>query len=59
MMVEVAGLFGHTRDFTAIHDRLLQRGLATRAGEGFETPRGELPDDLPRAVARIRSLLER
>ena len=54
-----ARLFGHTRDFTAVHDLLLQRGLATRVGEGFEPPRGELPDDLALAVARIRRLLER
>ncbi len=52
-----AGLFGHTRDFTAVHDLLIERGLATRAGEGLEPPRGELPDDLPAAVARIRELL--
>ncbi len=57
-----AGLFGHTRDFTAIHDLLLERGLASpasRVGEGLEPPRGEIPDDLPVAAARIRSLLER
>jgi mitochondrial fission protein ELM1 len=54
-----AGLFGHTRDFTAVHDLLLQRGLATRVGEGFEPPRGALPDDLTLAVERIRRLLER
>jgi len=52
-----AGLFGHTRDFTAIHDLLIRRGLATNAGSNFAAPTGAIPDDLAAAVARIRSLV--
>jgi mitochondrial fission protein ELM1 len=46
-----------TRDFTAVHDLLIERGLAVRAGERLRPPTGQVPDDLPSVVARIRSLL--
>lgn len=50
------GWFGHTRDFKAVHDYLVERGLATRWGDGFSQPGGAPPDELPAAVARIRAL---
>jgi mitochondrial fission protein ELM1 len=50
-------LFGHTRDFTAIHDLLLERGLAAPVGGSFEPPPGNVDDDLPHTVERIEQLL--
>jgi mitochondrial fission protein ELM1 len=52
-----AGLLSHTRDFRAVHDFLIERGLATAVGDGFPAPGAPIPDDLPAAVERIRVLL--
>jgi uncharacterized protein len=52
-----ARLVNQTRDFAAFYDRLIERGLAVRAGDGFAPPRGEVPDELSRVVARIKALL--
>ncbi len=51
------GVLPRTRDFTAVHDLLIERGLAVEAGEPLRPPTGQVPDDLPRVVARIRALL--
>ncbi len=51
------GILSHTRDVSAVHDLLVERGLASRVGEGFPPPGGAIEDDLPAAVARIRDLL--
>lgn len=50
-------LLPRTRDFTAIHQLLIDRGLAVLAGEELTLPRGEVPDDLPQVVTRVRALL--
>ncbi|MBL8660788.1 MAG: mitochondrial fission ELM1 family protein [Rhodospirillales bacterium] len=50
------GLVGFSRDLTALHDRLIERGLAVRLGEPFPATATKPPDDLPRVVARIRGL---
>ncbi len=55
--VHRCGLLSHTRDFTAIHDFLLERGLASVVGAGFPTSSAGVPDDLPAAVARVRALV--
>jgi mitochondrial fission protein ELM1 len=49
-------LVGYSRDLTALHDRLIARGLAVRLGEPFPTGSAPPPDDLPRVVARIAAL---
>lgn len=49
-------LLPKTRDFTAIHGLLIERGLAVPAGEPLRPPTGEVPDDLGEIVGRIRSL---
>ncbi len=53
-----AGLLGHTRDFTAIHDMLFERGLATPVGVSPPATRPTAPDDLAVAVARVQHLIE-
>ncbi len=50
------GVAKHTRDFTAFHAMLIDRGLARWAGEGFQPPDGRVPDDLETAAERVRSL---
>jgi mitochondrial fission protein ELM1 len=47
-----------TRDFTAIHDMLINRGLAVSAGSPLTAPSGEIPDDLPEVVAKVRALAD-
>jgi uncharacterized protein len=51
------GLLGYTRDFQAFHGMLFARGLAVPAGQALMPPSGEVPDDLPPVVARIRALM--
>lgn len=55
--VHRAGLLGHTRDFTAIHDMLFDRGLAAPVGQPTPSAPPPPPDDLGAAVARVRSLV--
>ncbi len=55
--VHRARFLNHVRDFQAFHQMLIDRGLATWAGQGFCEPRAEAPDDLPLVVARIKALL--
>lgn len=52
------GLLTQTRDFSAFHNMLIERGLAVRAGDGFPPPNGTVPDDLTRVVARIKALAQ-
>ncbi len=49
-------LVGYSRDLTALHEKLYERGLAVPLGQPFPQLPGEPPDDLPRVVARIREL---
>ena len=51
-------LLPRTRDFTAVHRLLIDRGLAVPAGGAIPPPRGEVPDDLPAAVGRVLALLD-
>ncbi|MFQ5971935.1 MAG: mitochondrial fission ELM1 family protein [Alphaproteobacteria bacterium] len=53
-----SGIVTQTRDFAAFHRLLIERGLAVRAGDKLEAPRGRVPDDMPLAVARITALME-
>lgn len=48
-----------TRDFTAVHDLLIERGLAVPAGAPLQPSSGDLPNDLPAVVARVRALVGR
>ncbi len=50
------GIAKHTRDFSAFHGMLVEKGLARWAGQGFEPPVGRVPDDLEAAAARVRGL---
>jgi hypothetical protein len=52
------GLIGYSRDLTAVHERLIQRGLAVHLGEPFQPPPPQpLLDDLPRVAERIKAIL--
>lgn len=53
-----SGLLTHTRDFLAFQQMLFDLGLAVPLGQGFPMPRGQVPDELPRVVERIRELVE-
>lgn len=48
-----------TRDFTAVHDLLIDRGLAVPAGAALRPSSGDVPNDLPAVVARVRALVGR
>jgi hypothetical protein len=37
---------------------LIDRGLASAAGEGLRPPRGHVPDDLALVVTRIKALMQ-
>jgi len=50
------GIASQTRDFLAFHQLLIDRELAVPLGQGFPQPQGELPDDIPKVAAAIRSL---
>jgi hypothetical protein len=50
-----SGLVKPARDFDAYHQALRERGLTVRLGEDASAPR-RAPDDLERAVARVRAL---
>ncbi len=52
-------LLPRTRDFTAIHELLIERGLAVPAGVPLRAPSGEVPNDLPAVVARVREIATR
>ena len=52
------GLIGYSRDLTAMHERLIQHGLAVHLGKPFPPPALQpLLDDLSRVVERIKALL--
>jgi mitochondrial fission protein ELM1 len=51
-------LLPRTRDFTAIHQLLIDRGLAVAAGHPLKTPEGEVPNDLSAVAERVRALLD-
>jgi mitochondrial fission protein ELM1 len=51
------GLFDGARDIPGFCRQLYAHGLAKPAGARLEPPRGEVPDDLGKVVARIRGLL--
>ena len=53
-----SGILGHTRDFTAVHDLLVDRGLARPVAQGFSDPGGAAADDLDLAVERIQALVD-
>jgi hypothetical protein len=52
------GVASQTRDFPAFHRMLVARGLAVFAGGPLRAPTGAVPDDLERAAARVRELVE-
>ncbi|HYQ92521.1 MAG TPA: ELM1/GtrOC1 family putative glycosyltransferase [Candidatus Competibacteraceae bacterium] len=51
------GLIGYSRDLTAVHELLIQRGLAVRLGDPFPPPGPPLVDDLSQVGKRIKALL--
>lgn len=50
-------LLPRTRDFTAVHKLLIDRELAVPAGGDIPAPQGEVPNDMPIVVRRVRQLL--
>ncbi|HHJ39935.1 MAG: hypothetical protein AXA67_04435 [Methylothermaceae bacteria B42] len=54
------GLIGYLRDLERIHRWLYEHGAAVPLGQGeiFSVPQGELTDDLPKVVSRIKGLFE-
>jgi mitochondrial fission protein ELM1 len=48
----------YARDLSEIHRRLYARGLAVPLGQPFEPPQTRPPDDLARAVERVRALVD-
>lgn len=51
------GLVGYSRDLTALHRMLLEKELAVPLGEKFPEGGVAAPDELPKVVDRIMSLL--
>ncbi len=51
-------LLPRTRDFTAIHQLLFDRGLAVPAGHPLKMPEGEVPNDLAAVAERVRAVLD-
>lgn len=51
------GVVTYARDFMALHQRLIDQGLAVWLGEPFPTTPAAAPDDLARVAERIRALL--
>ncbi len=51
------GLVSYSRDLTALHRLLMDKGLAAPLGAPFPAGGVEAPDELPRVVERIRDLL--
>ena len=50
-------LLTHPRDFSALHRQLIKRGLAVKLGDPFPARPSQVPDEVPRVVARIRALM--
>jgi mitochondrial fission protein ELM1 len=51
-----AWLLRHTRHYPGFHQLLVDLGLATWLGQPARAPSGQLPDDLPAVLARIRAV---
>ncbi|WP_119168696.1 mitochondrial fission ELM1 family protein [Algihabitans albus] len=51
------GLVGYSRDLTAVHRLLIERGLAVRLGEPFPAAGRPADDELPQVVERLQTLL--
>jgi uncharacterized protein len=49
----------YARDLSEVHRRLYASALAVPLGAPFQPPRRGVPDDLARAVARVRTLMAR
>jgi hypothetical protein len=49
----------YARDLSEIHRRLYAGALAVPLGAPFQPPRARVPDDLARAVERVRTLMAR
>ena len=49
-------LLRHTRHYPGFHQLLVDLGLATWLGQPASPPSGQLPDDIPAVLARIRTV---
>jgi uncharacterized protein len=56
--VDVFKILSATRDFRAFHRLLVDKGLAVWAGQPFQQPNADLPDDVGAVVKRIKALFQ-
>lgn len=47
----------YSRDFSRLHEKLMDRGLAVPLGEPFPSSAQQAPDDLSRVVERIKTVM--
>jgi len=52
-------LLTHPRDFSALHQQLIDRGLAVKLGDPFPSTPSPVPDEVSRVVERVRALMQR
>ena len=52
-----ARLISPTRDFRAFHRFLIDQGFAVPLGADFLEPTGEVANDLPRVLGRVKALM--
>ncbi len=50
------GLVGYSREFEAVHGRLIDGGFAVMLGQSFRQPDGRAPDDVLEVAHRIREM---
>ncbi len=50
------GLVGYSREFEAVHSRLIDGGFAVMLGQPFRQPDGRAPDDVIEVAHRIRKM---
>ena len=50
-------LVSYSRDFSLLHDRFIEGGLAVRLGDPFPPPGQKMPDDVSEVAARIKQAM--
>jgi mitochondrial fission protein ELM1 len=57
-MLYKLGVEGYSRDLTALHRLLIERNFAVWLGDQFLPPGPKAPDELPRVIKHIRTLMD-